>query len=617
MPNESRYIVGIDLGTTNTALAYVDTSTGGRDRQVSVFPVPQLTAPGEVSDLPVLPSFVYLPGPGEVLPETLRLPWQEETPDVAVGAYARDMAALRPARVVASAKSWLCYEGIDRRTDCLPFSREDVPRRISPVEAARLCLVHLRDAWNCRMAADREEHRLERQTVLLTVPASFDAVARELTVEAATRAGLQVRLIEEPQAAFYAWLHHRGETWRKEVSDGDVVLVCDVGGGTTDFSLIAVADQGGELGLQRLAVGEHILLGGDNMDLALAYAMAAKLRREKGIDVDAYQLAALTHACRAAKERLAAGEEQPQTLAILGRGSGVVGGTVTVELTAAELRELLIDGFFPVCGLTDKPGERRRAGLRTFGLDYAADPAITRHLAAFIDAHSFRDGAGNPMLPTAILFNGGVTKSAVLQERVLEVVGEWNAGSASRVTVLEQADADLSVAQGAAWYGSVQRSGGVRIRAGSARSYYIGVESSLPAVPGFAPPVEAVCVVGFGLEEGSTVDVPAEGIGLVVGEPTEFRFFSSTVRPDDAIGAVLTSWREGELTEMPPLVAELPVEEGRAAPIGTLVPVRLRTVLTEIGTLQLWCDDVRSESTWKLEFELRGNDPATQPGNAA
>jgi molecular chaperone DnaK (HSP70) len=613
MDQESRYIVGIDLGTTNTALAYVDLAEEPARRRAQVFQIPQLVAAGEVAALPLLPSFAYLPAPGDVAPDTLRLPWHKrKAPDTAVGAFARDLAALQPGKVVSSAKSWLCYDGIDRRSECLPFSRSEAPRRISPVTASRLYLEHLRDAWNHVMAKGDAGCRFEAQAVMLTVPASFDAVARELTVEAAAAAGLTVRLLEEPQAAFYAWLEQLGDAWRHQVGDGDVVLVCDIGGGTTDLSLIAVSDQGGELQLQRLAVGEHTLLGGDNMDLTLAYGMAAKIKSEKGVVLDGYQLAALTHACRAAKERLGGGVSEPQPLTILGRGSSLIAGTLKTEITPAEMQTLLLDGFFPRCQITDKPAERRKVGLRAFGLDYAADPALTRHLAAFIERHSFRDAAGQPMLPTAVLFNGGVTKSDAFQARIVDVLQEWNAPRQGGVNLLTQGDLDLAVARGAAWYGAVQRQGGVRIKAGSARAYYLGIDSAVPAVPGFAAPMEALCVVPFGLEEGSSVAIGAEGIGLVVGEPTEFRFFSSTVRRTDAAGTVLAEWGDDDLEELPPLVAELPVEEGRASPIGTLVPVRLRTVLTEIGTLQLWCDDARGGQSWKLEFELRGNDPGAR-----
>lgn len=598
----SRYVVGIDLGTTNCALAYVDTALPEAERAVRILPVPQFVAPGEVAERPTLPSFVYLPEAHDEVPETLRLPWHDRARDVVVGAYARAVASRLPDKVVASAKSWLCCENLDRREDLLPFDRNPPPRRISPVAAARFFLDHLRAAWNWQMARDDASLRLENQDVMLTVPASFDAVARELTVEAARLTGLNVRLIEEPQAAFYAWLQAQGEDWRKTVGDGDVILVCDIGGGTTDFTLIAVLDDGGELSLERLAVGEHTLLGGDNMDLTLAYTVAARLEREQGVRLDAHQLAALTHACREAKEKIGDGDERPQTLTILGRGTGLVGGTITTQLTAGELRAALLDGFFPACALADRPLERRKVGLRSFGLDYAADPAFTKHLAAFLDRHRLEDEQGHARLPNVVLFNGGVTKADAFRQRITDAIAGWNTDPDYRIAVLDRHDPDLAVALGAAWYGIVQRGGGVRIKAGSARSYYLGIESSLPAVPGFAPPIEALCVVPFGLEEGSSLTVPAEGLGLVVGEPTEFRVFSSTVRPEDQTGNRLADWGGDELTELPPVVAELPAETGSA---GTLVPVRLRTELTEVGTIQLWCDQVGGDGSWKLEFDIR------------
>jgi hypothetical protein len=440
--------------------------------------------------------------------------------------------------------------------------------------------------------------------VFLTVPASFDAVARELTVEAAVAAGLRVQLLEEPQAAFYAWLHDQDEDWRGQVTAGDRVLVCDIGGGTTDFSLIAVQDRDGDLTLERVAVGDHILLGGDNMDLTLAYGVAARLQQERNLKLDPYQLSALTHACRDAKERLGTDRAEPYPLSILGRGTSLIGGTIRTELTVEQMDDLLMDGFFPQCGPEDRPQARRRVGLRTLGLDYAADPGVTRHLAAFLSGHA---GAG---APTAVLFNGGVTKSDAIRKRVVSVLRSWNGGDDGEpLRVLEESSPDLAVAGGAAWYGCVRRGGGIRIKSGSARTYYIGVESSLPAVPGFAPPVEALCVVPFGMEEGSELEVPCEGIGLLVGETTEFRFMSSTVRTEDCIGTRLEGWDPSELEELPPLVVELAVGEAGAGPIGSLVPVRLRTVLTEVGTLQLWCHDTRTDGArWKLEFDVRGAD---------
>jgi len=614
METDSRYIIGIDLGTTNSAMAYVDTALPTADRRTEVLRVPQLTAPGEVAELDTLPSFVYLPDSDRMDAELLRLPWHDSPPDHAVGALAREMAGSTPGAVVSSAKSWLSCSTIDRRAPTLPFDRRPVPRQISPIQASRLYLEHFRDSWNFLKAADDPALCLENQEVFLTVPASFDAVARQLTVEAAEQAGLTVRLLEEPQAAFYAWLFELGDEWREHVGAGDAILVCDIGGGTTDFSLVAVTDENGELGLERIAVGEHILLGGDNMDLALAYQIARRLRAEHGLNLDGRQLAALTHACRDAKEKLNSEHPEPQTLTILGTGSGVVGGAVTTELHSEEMRSALLDGFFPEAAITDRPRESRRVGLRTFGLDYSSDPGVTRHLAAFLARHSFRDAAGRPLLPGAVLFNGGVTKSPVFRERIVGVLNQWAGNGETNVDILTGNHPDLAVALGAAWYGHVRREGGVRIKSGSARSYYLGVESSLPAVPGFPTPIEALCVVHFGMEEGTRVEVPADGLGLIVGETTEFRFFSSTQRPDDPVGHVLESWDENELAELPPLTAELPVGDGEADPAGTLVPIRIEAVLTEIGTLETWCHDRRGTNRWKLEFDLRAmEDTAETP----
>ncbi len=601
----SRYIVGIDLGTTNSAISYVDTSVPDKKRTVEIFRIPQLIAAGEIDEADSLPSFVYLPEAHDVDGEALRLNWNKKAPDLAVGQMARTAAAKTPHKVVSSSKSWLCYEGLNRRSDILPWDKGDVPRQISPVQAARLILEHIRDAWNDSIAAGKANLKLGKQEIYLTVPASFDAVARELTVEAAEAAGLPVTLLEEPQAAFYSWLHAQGKDWRAQLEAGQTILVCDIGGGTTDFSLIAAIDRDGDLTLDRVAVGEHILLGGDNMDLALAYTVAARLQREKKIKLDAYQIAALTHQCRAVKEKLSSGEEtKAHTLTILGRGSSVIGGTIKTKLAPEDISKVLVDGFFPTCTLTDKPEAKRKVGLRSFGLDYAADPAVTKHLAAFLDRHAPRDDKGNPQLPSAILFNGGVTKSELMQERTLKVLRSWQSKKGSDLKVLGGADADLAVARGSAWYGHVKRTGGVRIKAGSSRAYYIGIESSMPAVPGFEPPVEALCVVPFGMEEGTSVEIDAEGLGLLIGEHTEFRFFTSTVRNEDVIGKSLSEWKD-DLEELPPLAVELPVAKGEKKSAGTLVPVKLETVLTEHGTLQLWCNNTRGEGRWKLEFELR------------
>jgi molecular chaperone DnaK (HSP70) len=598
----SRYVVGIDLGTTNSALAYADTREATSDAPAPIRPlaIPQIIGVGDVGERPVLPSFLYLPASKEFPSGGTDLPWKSP-PDRVLGTFAREHGAKVPGRLVSSAKSWLSHPGVDRRAALLPWNAaEDVPR-ISPVEASTAYLAHLRDAWNHLIAGKAAADRLEHQDVLLTVPASFDAAARELTVEAARAAGLeQVTLLEEPQAAFYAWLAAQGDAWRKKVKVGDTLLVCDVGGGTTDFTLIAVSDQGGDLILTRQAVGEHILLGGDNMDLALAHAVAAGL--PGGMEgLDNTQRVALGHACRSAKETLFS---QPQKasvpVSVLGRGSKVIGGALKTELNRELLDRVLIDGFLPLCASNDQPARGRRIGLTEIGLPYAADPAITRHLARFLSQQAGSLHTGDPLIkPSAVLFNGGVFKAAGLRERVTEVLSAW---SGRPVPALAATDLDLAVALGAAYYGQVRRGKGVRIRGGVARSYYVGIETSAPAVPGVAPPIKALCVVPMGMEEGTEADVPGPEFGLVVGEPAVFRFLGSTTRRDDPTGNILDRWAPEELQELAPMETALAADEGDA---GEVVPVRLHSHVTEVGTLDLWCNSTRDDRRWKLEFNVR------------
>ena len=598
----ARYVVGIDLGTTNSALAYASLPDVDDDLPLKfqVLPIPQVVAAKEVGTRSVLPSFLYLAGPKEFPPGALDLPWSQSQ-DRAVGTFARDQGAKVPGRLVGSAKSWLSHPGVDRRSPLLPRGAPDGVAKVAPVAASAAYLSHLRDAWNSSIGS-KPADRLEKQEVILTVPASFDAAARDLTIEATKLAGLDhVTLLEEPQAAFYAWLESQGEDWRRRVKVGEMILVCDVGGGTTDFSLIGVADQGGDLALSRLAVGEHILLGGDNMDLALAYAVAGTL--PKGMDgLDLGQRIALNYACRAAKEALFANPDQKTApVAILGRGAKVIGGTIKAELTRSLLESTLIDGFFPSCARTDAPARDRRVGLTEIGLPYAADPAITRHLARFLSRQGGSLHAeGGEVNPSAVLFNGGVFQATQLRDRVEKVLSDW---AGRPIPMLEAPDLDLSVARGAAYYAAVRAGRGVRIRGGVSRSYYIGVETSGPAVPGVKAPIKAVCVVPMGAEEGTEAEVPGAEFGLVVGETAEFRFLSSTTRRDDRPGAVLDRWSPEELTELTPLETALVSDE--ATEPGDVVPVRLQTILTEVGTLELWCQSARDDRRWKLEYNVR------------
>jgi hypothetical protein len=431
------------------------------------------------------------------------------------------------------------------------------------------------------------------------VPASFDAVARELTVVAAREAGFdKVTLLEEPQAAFYAYLAARGEQWRKDLVPGDVVLVCDVGGGTTDFSLIEVTDSAGNLQLERIAVGDHILLGGDNMDLTLA-AIVTKRLTDEGKTLDALQQRALVHACRRAKEQLlddSAPENVP--ISLLARGSKLIGGTLRTEVRRGDAESLLLDGFFPTVNYDARTAKRRAMGLREMGLPFAHDPAVTRHLAEFLSRHGRK--------PTAVLFNGGVMKAARLRDRVIEVLRSW---CGAELKILGGIDLDLAVAAGAAHYGRIRAGHGakaVRIRGGTARAYYIGIESAAPAIPGFAAPVKALCVAPQGLEEGSHVALPDDELGLVVGENVTFRFFAASARKQDGAGALIdldNAANAATITELDPVEKLVPAEDGRSA--GDLVPVKLEAHVTEVGTLELWCAARDGKGRWKLEYSVR------------
>jgi molecular chaperone DnaK (HSP70) len=590
---DARYVVGIDLGTTNCVLAWIDAQAatpGEETPRVQALAVPQLVKPGVVEARTQLPSFVYLPAANELPPASLELPWGRA--EHVLGELARARGAEVPARVVASAKSWLCSVGLDPMQAILPWNApEDVPR-LSPVDAEAAYLQHLRAAWDAVMPAP-----LDEQEVYLAVPASFDASARDLTIRAAERAGLgAARLIEEPQAAFYAWLADTGGAWRQMVRVGDVVLVCDVGGGTTDLTLVAVGEEGGSLVLERRAVGDHILLGGDNMDLTLAHAVRARLARD-GTTLDEWQLRGLVHACRDAKEKLlAAGAPAQSPVVVLGRSRKVVGGAVRTQVTRDEVQAALVDGFFPEVGRDERPHAARRIGLQEIGLPYASDPAVTRHVAAFVGRH--RDIA--PEGPNAVLFNGGVMRADRFRGRMADVLGAWRDDGAA-IRVLAGTDPDLAVARGAATYGLARRGRGVRICGGTARAYYVGVETAAPAVPGMAPPVKALCVAPFGMEEGSEVELPDAEFGLIVGDPAEFRFFGSSVRRGDGPGTVVEAWSEGEIEELPPLETTLIAsgEQGRS------VPVRLEAQVTEVGTLALWCVARDGRQRWKLEFNVR------------
>jgi hypothetical protein len=589
-----RYAIGIDLGTTNSVLAYVDLQAEAI--KVEVLPIPQVVAPGAVEARPILPSFLYLGQKGEGASGGYDLPWARKR-DHAAGEFARRQAAETPARVVAAAKSWLGHSRVDRHQPILPWNAPDEIGKISPVEASQRYLEHLVAAWNSAFP----DSPFDEQQVVLTVPASFDASARELTREAALAAEFPETLVllEEPQAALYAWLSDMGDRWRRHLRIEDMLLVCDVGGGTTDFTLIGVADEKGILGLRRVAVGNHILVGGDNMDLTLAHH-AKMAFAQKGVEVDAWQSVGLWHACRSAKETMLA-EEGPKKhpVTVLGRGSKLIGGTISVDLDRKEIVSSLQEGFLPACRLQDRPSKPRASGFREIGLPYEADTGITRHLAQFLGQNSPEEGTA--VRPTHVLFNGGVFKAGAFRTRLLEVLGSWFKGSAPEVLEGNK-DLDFAVARGAAYYGSVKQGQGVRIRGGTARSYYVGIETAGLAVPGTRRPLRLLCVVPFGMEEGTEVKVPGDAIGLVVGEQVHFRFFSSPVRKQDKPGDVLETWNETEVSETDSMQTAL----ARPKAIeDDFVPIHFESKISELGVFELWCVSTVSTDRWKLEFSVR------------
>jgi molecular chaperone DnaK (HSP70) len=632
----ARYLIGIDLGTTNCAVAYVDTRAA--DLRVHVFEIAQLVAPGEVAVRRQLPSFVYLAGDLDLAPHETALPWRPvaridrdpqavTTPGVrpVVGELARSQGARMASRMIASAKSWLCHPGVDRHAAILPWGDGDGPK-LSPVAAQALILGHIRDAWDHA----HPDAPFGEQEVLVTVPASFDEAARELTLQAAARAGYPpVVLLEEPQAAFYAWIDQRGGGDETRLAAGDRVLVFDVGGGTTDFTLIDVGDDD----FTRTAVGDHLLLGGDNLDLTLAKLVEQRLVARTGKKLDALQWHGLVHACRLAKETLL-GNEAPAAapIVVASRGAKLVAGTLRDEVTRAELDAVLFDGFFPVVA-ADAQLARGRGGLQEFGLPYASDPAVTRHLAVFLQRH------GGARI-SAILFNGGAMTPRALRARVIEQIAAWQDGAPRE---LPAAMPELAVAQGAAYYGLVRRGLAIRIKGGTPRAFYIGVDTGAGARM-------AVCLAPAGLDDGARVQL-ARDFRLVTNRPVSFRLYSSSSRTDAPgalvptrgtlpVGRFRSLLRCGpesidsgrvpigdgrpetlddgsDLLELPPIVTVL-----RARGRGE-VTVRLEVHITELGALEIYCVEPAGErgdapaETWKLAFDMRSGGGAPVADAAA
>jgi Hsp70 protein len=607
----ARFSLGIDLGTSNSAIAIADLETD----QTRIIEIAQILGTNQLGEAPTLASALYVPHSEEFPEGSFPLPWNDAGEPAIVGQFARDHGALVPDRLVTSAKSWLSNPHIDPKQKILPWRSDITEEKLSPLECSRRYLQHLREAFLHAERAQGRDWDLSEGQIVLTVPASFDEVARSLTAEAARAAGLgDVTLLEEPQAAFYAWTAQAGRTWRDLVAHGDIVLVCDIGGGTADFSLIAVTDVEGGLELERVSVGEHILLGGDNIDLALAYALQAKLEAT-GKTLDSWQFLALVHAASKAKTILFEDGALAQApIAVPSRGSSLLARTVSTALDREMLEQVVLDGFFARTNIGDVPRETPTGGLQEFGLPYASDAVVSKHIARFLGRSlqnvraseklatliGARSGT-EALIPTAVLFNGGVLKAAPIRARVLDLLASWNGGQPVRE--LQGFEPDLAVALGAAIYGRHRATGrGIRIKAGAARSYYIGLETSMPAIPGYKPPVKALCVVPQGMQEGTELMIEGREFGLVTGRAAEFRFFSSSVRSGDTPGQILSN-AERDLEDTGLLEIEIPGLND--VPLGEVVPVRINAVVTELGILEIWMKHANSDRRWKVEFQVR------------
>lgn len=595
-----QYLIGIDLGTTNCTLSYAPFS---EESSVSPFLIPQVIGANSQSEQPALPSFIYFPLEEEIQGKIAAIEWDKER-SYCTGIFARERGSELPNRLIASAKSWLCCSGIDRRAPLLPLESEGLPTKLSPLHACSHLLRHLKEAWNAKMG----KAKFEKQQIYVTVPASFDPSARQLVQEAAELADYpEMILLEEPQAAFYAWLENHKESWRQKLKVGDRILVIDIGGGTTDFSLIGVENESGNLSLSRLAVGTHLLLGGDNLDLALAHFARAQIEQEGG-QVDDWQMQGLIHSCRQAKELLlqeGGGDSVPIT--ILGRGRRLIGGSITTQLRREDVDRLILDGFFPLISPDQHSPVEKRLGLQQVGLPYAQDPRVSSQLAKFLSmtGESENQSMERFQLPTAVLFNGGTLKSPALRNRLMELLNRWaqQFGKES-IKELPGADYDQAVSIGAVCYGRARQGKGMRIRSGTSRSYFVGVEDACPAIPGLEPPLKAVCVAPFGMEEGTEVELDNREFALVVGEQATFRFFSrATSSLSDgstaAVGSSIGRWKQ-ELTELHPI--EVRLEKGEED--GKMIHVKLKSRVTELGMLELFCSAPNGRK-WKLEFDIR------------
>jgi len=602
----TRYIVGIDLGTTNSAVCYVDTQLA--DSTVRTLPIQQLVAAGQVEERDTLPSFHYEAADNEFGDTDLVLPWGDRE-NWCVGSFARDHGVQVPGRQIVSAKSWICHAGVDRTASILPWQGSDDVCRLSPVEVSSRYLAHIAACWNHKFPTDP----LAEQLIVLTIPASFEEIARNLTVRAAQSAGLpRVKLIEEPQAAFYGWLDHHNDDWEAIVAPGHKILVCDVGGGTSDFTLIRVqSESAADVSFHRVAVGDHLILGGDNLDLALAHFIEARFL-EQGIDqLSPRQWSVLVRTARQVKERLLAADAPSEyTVSLPGSGRSLIGGSIQCSISRQEVCELLLDGFLPRSDFSDDP-HQAASGFREFGLPYADDTAITRYLSRFLRNHAVAaannallDDDPYPSRPDIILFNGGLFESSVLRDRMLDCIRQWFDDDKDWSPVLlDSGRLDLAVAHGAACFGRVSQGEGHRIRAGLPRSYYIGARTEAG--------LQAICLLPAGTEPGQELDAPPQQFQLTTGTPVEFPVFYSGTRLTDPVGTAVDTDPD-QLTALPAI--RTVIRDRRTDEQSLDVSVHCR--LTEIGTIDLWCA-AADKQQWKLQFDIRSAMETDRLGQAA
>ena len=581
----SDYFIGIDLGTTHSAVFYSEAKQENATADIKQLNIPQFTAAGQVTECPLLPSFVYFPHATEFLESDLQLPWGKT--DSIVGQLARELGAKSSGRLVQSAKSWLCHARVGATEAVLPIDALDEVSKVSPAEITEALLSHLVNAWKLAFP----NVSIADQEVVITVPASFDPAARTITEQAAERVGLRARLIEEPLAAFYAWLADQA-SWTDALQVDEHILVVDVGGGTTDLSLIQAVEQDGILGLERVAVGRHILLGGDNMDMALTYHVAGQLA-QNGTILEPWQISGLTQACREAKERLLSNADLSEVSVVVpSRGRSLFNNSIKANLTQVDVQQLILQGFFPAVTFGEHAQKAPRSGISTINLDYESDPAITRHISEFLAQHNAK--------PTKVLLNGGVFNACLIRNTLEAHLRAMLEGV--ELTMLTPSHLDHAVAKGATYYALVQSEGGVKVKSGLAANYYIGVASPMPAIPGMAPPVDAICVAPFGLDEGSEEQMLPNEFSLVVGELVTFRFFQSQGNQVDTVGKAISSFALGQLTELNPISVQLEAGHYQA---GEMVRVYLTAHVTELGLLLLQAHDTQSDLHWTIEFQVR------------